>query len=1127
MASPTSPNFQFLAAHDPLLVALGAQAERFFADDPVSCLMKLRQLGEVLAQHVAANMGLTVPDRTPQFQLIERLAAPPRGVLTPDMQRLFHGLREAGNRATHEAKGTHGEALHQLKMARNIAIWFHRAFGRKDFEPGPFIPPPDPARESAALKAELERLRRELDQAQLSHETAQAAAKEAERQRLAAEERAARDAEEREIWRELAEEAERKLATELAAARARAEAQPVAQLQRQATQALLAGEKLELDEADTRHLIDAQLRAAGWEVDSQALTYERGARPQPGKHRAIAEWPTADGRADYVLFVGLEALAVVEAKRQGKDIPGAIQQAKRYSRAFTVREDEKIPGGPWGDYRVPFLFATNGRAYLEQLKTKSGIWFQDVRRPTNHARALVGWHTPEGLRELLRQDVDAAQAALRAEPVDLPGLRDYQVKAIRAVESALEDGRRQCLVAMATGTGKTRTFIGLIYRLVKTGRFRRVLFLVDRTALGIQASDAFKASHVDGVKAFSDIYDLKELGDLKPAPETKLHFSTVQGMVRRILGAESNAERPTVSDYDCIVVDECHRGYTLDKEMSDAELSFRSEEEYLSAYRRVLDYFDAVKIGLTATPALHTTQIFGAPVYQYRYREAVIEGWLVDHLPPTRIDTELSTRGIKWEAGEEVPTLDASTQQLDLITLPDELTFEVDAFNTRVLTENFNREVARALAEQIDPTLNGKTLVFCATDSHADTVVDLLKKAFDARYGAMDDDTVVKITGSVDRRQQLIRRFRNEVLPSVVVTVDLLTTGIDVPPIENLVFLRRVKSRILYEQMLGRATRPCTYRDGTVKEFFRIFDAVDLYKLLEPVTSMKPVVKDPLIPFSQLVQELQALPDGEARQVVLDQLLAKLQRKKKALGGKSAEAFEAAAGEPVAGALAKLKGFTTAEAAAWFAAHPRVAELLDRVSGGGPKVYVSQHEDRLLGLSQGYGPGRQRPADYLDAFERFIRENLNRLPALAVVVQRPRELTREALKSLKLELDAAGFTDTALRSAWREATNEDIAASIIGFIRQRAVGDPLMPYAQRVDRAVKQVLSSRPWTPPQRQWLERIGKQLTANEVLDRQSFETGVFKDKGGYTAIDKVFEGRLEQVLGELTDSLWKNAG
>jgi type I site-specific restriction endonuclease len=161
------------------------------------------------------------------------------------------------------------------------------------------------------------------------------------------------------------------------------------------------------DEAGTRRLIDAQLRAAGWKADSEHFTYERGARPQAGRHQAIAEWPTAHGPADYVLFLGLEAVGVVEAKRWDTDVPGALQQARRYAEAF-------VP-------HLPFLYATNGRPYLEQLATKSGIWFHDIRRPSHLPRALT--------------------------------------------------------VAMATGTGKTRTCLGLLYRLVAAGRFRRVLFL--------------------------------------------------------------------------------------------------------------------------------------------------------------------------------------------------------------------------------------------------------------------------------------------------------------------------------------------------------------------------------------------------------------------------------------------------------------------------------------------------------------------------------------------------------------------------------------------------------------------------------------------------------------------------
>jgi type I restriction enzyme R subunit len=123
-----------------------------------------------------------------------------------------------------------------------------------------------------------------------------------------------------------------------------------------------------------------------------------------------------------------------------------------------------------------------------------------------------------------------------------------------------------------------------------------------------------------------------------------------------------------------MVVDECHRGYLLDREMSDAEMSFRSEADYISKYRRVLEHFDAVKIGLTATPALHTVQIFGDPIFTYSYREAVIDGYLVDHDPPTHIETALSRQGIHFARGDELPLLDPTTGQIDLTHAPDDST---------------------------------------------------------------------------------------------------------------------------------------------------------------------------------------------------------------------------------------------------------------------------------------------------------------------------------------------------------------------------------------------------------------------------------------------------------------------
>ncbi|WP_257451373.1 type I restriction-modification system endonuclease [Archangium lipolyticum] len=1131
MAAPTSSNFQFLSAHDTLLVALGAQAERYFVEDPNTSLMKLRQFGERLAQRAAAHLGIRW-DNLRQFELIEKLASPPYNALSAEVRSMLHELRKGGNDAVHDFTASHEEALQLLKLARQLAIWFHGTFGKvSGFNPGPFIPPPDPAQENRALATELERLRGALNAAQLDAETARSAAEAEARRRLDAEERARRDAEDCAVWQQLAEEAEKRLVEELNTLQTQAAAQPPEALKLLAAASYQAGEKLELDEAETRRLIDAQLREAGWEVDSERLTHESGARPVAGRNLAISEWPTGNGRADYVLFAGLQAVAVVEAKRWRTDVSGALPQARRYAESFAPTGDATLPGGPWGTSQLPFLFATNGRPYLKQLETKSGIWFHDVRRPANLPRALPGWYSPQGLMDLLKQDIEAAEKQLREQPVDLPSLRlrDYQKSAIQAIEDALATGRRACLVAMATGTGKTRTCLGLVYRLVKSNRFRRILFVVDRSALGDQASDTFKTELIDGHQTFATIYGLKEMKDISPDETTRLHVATVQGLLKRVLSPSEGEPPPAVSQYDCIVVDECHRGYTLDREMSDGELTFRDQDDYLSKYRRVLEYFDAVKIGLTATPALHTQEIFGSPVFQYGYRQAVIDGWLVDHEPPIRISTERSEAGITFKAGEEVPTLVTGTQ-LELFRLPDEINFEVEDFNRSVITEPFNRVVAGVVAQYVDPRLEGKTLVFCVNEQHANLMVKVLQEALAARYGEVDSNAVMKITGKTDRVDEQIRRYKNERQPSIAVTVDLLTTGIDVPSICNLVFVRRVKSRILYEQMLGRATRLYDFKtEGTVKESFRIFDAVDLYETLQPYSAMKPVVVQPHIPFAQLAQELQGQADDAWKRVVLDQLLAKLQRKKKALRERHAELFEAAAGAPVDEVLETLKAASPREAAEWFTAHSQVAELLDRTTGNGDqsRVYISEHADALKSLTRGYGEGRERPEDYLEGFGRFVKENANKLPALLVVTQRPRELTRDALKELKLALDTAGYTEPQLQSAWREVKNEDIAATIIGFVRQQALGEPLVPYAERVERAMKKVLASRQWEPPQKQWLRRIGQQLTANVVLDRQIFDSApAFKDHGGWAALDKVMEGKLEQVLGELADNVWSPA-
>jgi len=396
---------------------------------------------------------------------------------------------------------------------------------------------------------------------------------------------------------------------------------------------------------------------------------------------------------------------------------------------------EAILLGEWDKYKVPFLFSANGRPYLEQIKTKSGIWFLDVREPNNHAKALQGWYSPEGLKRLWTTDIEEANIKLAKSKLDFLeskaglGLRKYQIKAIRAVEESLVNhpDNKRALLAMATGTGKTRT----CYHLIKSNRFKRILLLVDRTILGTQALNAFKDNKVVDLNTFADVYQIKTLKEAIPEIETRLQFATVQSVVKRLFYNDSEEDLPPVDQYDCIIIDEAHRGYLLDEEIDEEDLAFKNQQDYISKYRMVLDYFDAFAVGLTATPALHTTSIFGSPVYTYSYTEAVVDGFLIDHDPPYIILTKLNQEGIVWKKGEKPKAYYHETNFiLELEQLEDELQIDVAGFNKLVVTENFNRTVLKQLVKELDPDGDEKTLIFAATDNHADAVVTYLKEEF-------------------------------------------------------------------------------------------------------------------------------------------------------------------------------------------------------------------------------------------------------------------------------------------------------------------------------------------------------------------------------------------------------------
>ena len=1081
-------NFEFLNSHFPVLANFGELAEKYLYSDSNSCLMKLGMIGETIVNLCFTYDKIPLPGDNTAANRINGLFR--EGMITRDLKDVLHALRIGRNKATHENYASVADGKTLLQMAYGLCEWFMQTYGDWNYQNQPFVMPSEilepVSSDKQAEKAQEERL---------------------------------------------IEEAERA-----------AEATPAVEKETRKKQSGRAASQRIKSEAETRYLIDEQLRKVGWEADTELLRYSKGTRPAKGRNIAIAEWPTDStvgnrGYVDYALFAGMQMVATIEAKAIHKDIPSVIDyQCKDYSRNIRSA-DKAYQMGTWGSYKVPFTFATNGRPYLEQYDTKSGIWFLDLRQPDNNSKALRGWMSPEGILELLEKDISAGNQELREMSYDLLrdkdglNLRAYQIRAIEEAEKAIINGKTSVLLAMATGTGKTRTILGMIYRFLKTGRFRRILFLVDRTALGDQASDVFKEVKLEDLMTLDDIYNIKGLEDKDIDRETRIQIATVQSMVKRILYNDEKT-MPAVSDFDLIIIDEAHRGYILDKEMGEDEILYRDQIDYQSKYRSVVEYFDAVKIALTATPALQTTEIFGQPVFKYTYREAVIEGYLVDHDAPHKLPTKLSTEGIHYKKGDTVTLYDPVTGEItNSELLDDELDFDVDAFNRQVITEPFNQTVLAEIARDIDPESpeQGKTLIYAVNDDHADLIVKILKGIYTET--GVDNDAVKKITGSVGggnpkKVKEAINRFKNERFPSIAVTVDLLTTGIDVPEITTLVFMRRVKSRILFEQMMGRATRLCP---EIHKTHFEIYDPVGVYDSLEEVNTMKPVVANPTATFTQLLEGLEVLDDDRQVQHQIDQIVAKLQRKKRHMDNKTMEHFiSMAGGQDPTEFIADIQQRTTADAKNRLLANVELFKMLGQFTSDHRRpVVISDYEDELLEHSRGYGKG-SKPEDYLDAFADYVKTNLNEIAALNIVCTRPKELTREGLKSLCLTLDREGFTTQQLNTAISQMTNEEIAADIISLIRRYAIGSTLISHEARIRRAVDKLKKAHQFSKQELNWIARMEKYLMEESVLNVTVFdEDGRFKAQGGFAKINKVFGNKLENIIYELNEYLYDDGG
>lgn len=887
---------------------------------------------------------------------------------------------------------------------------------------------------------------------------------------------------------------------------------------------------MESERETRRRRIDPRLEATGWPVAiSSKVTPETLLFPG-----AIPELPTLEGPADYALCVAQRIQAVVEAKKLNVGPQEALTQAGRYSRA--IRQQPR-----WqGEYGVPFLYATNG----EQIR------FHDARREDNRSRWLAGFHTPQALTEMLKRDFDAELTALDKLPQSAY-LRPYQTEANAAIEQAIRDGKRKLLVTMATGTGKTVMTVNEIYRLMKAGVARRVLFLVDRRALAAQTVRAFASHEVEPGLKFDKVYSVYsqrlQKGDLADEPfdptvlqdssltepdltNPFVYVSTIQRMTMNLFGGEKALTidgesvdtdvkqlNIPIHAFDLIVADECHRGYTASDQ---------------AVWRETLDYFDAIKVGLTATPAAHTMAYFENLAFRYDYDEAVRDGYLVDY-DVVRVNSNVRLNGIFLREGEHVDEIDPKTGARKLDVLDDERSFDASVVERDITAPDSNRRILAELKRfadehQVEHGRFPKTLIFAANDlphtSHADQLVEQAREIF-----GQGDAFVAKITGRVDRPLQRIREFRNRLKPGIVVTVDLLTTGVDIPDLEFIVLLRPVQSRILFEQMLGRGTR--LGEKARDKDRFVVFDCFD-GTLVEYFAGTTGITAEPPEGDGKgLPQIIEEIWQNQDRDYNTKRLVRRLRRIDKNMSGEARELFARFVDDGDLGRFAEQLPVllrSSFDSTMEVLRDRDFQRLLDEYPRA-PRTFIVAPETTDTVSSEWLirgSDGRQyRPEDYLKAFAVFVRDEAEEIDALSILLSRPGDWKPETLLALRDALTNAPehFTEANLERAHRVASHKALV-DIISMVKHAAANTaPLLTAEERVDVAMRRVAEGRELSDEQAAWLERIRLHLIENLSVDRGDFSLiPVLSDHGGWGRADKAFDGGLQELLDDVNREL-----
>ena len=934
-------------------------------------------------------------------------------------------------------------------------------------------------------------------------------------------------------------------------------------------------------EERARQQIDQMLTEAGWVVqDRQKLNL--GA----GLGIAIREFSLRTGAADYLLIVNREAVGVVEAKPAGHSLLGVREQSAKYIAGI----DDTLPAARMP---LPFHYETTG------VETR----FTSNLDPVPRSRPVFSFHRPETLLEWLTLfPEDGENNTLRARLLQLPelatdNLRECQVEAITNLDHSFKQNRPRALIQMATGSGKTFTAVNFIYRLIKYGGAKRVLFLVDRDNLGKQTYNEFQQFQTpDDGRKFTELYNVQHLRGKNIDKVSRVCITNIQRLYSILSGneepdeeteAESLFEREEEGDavfqepknvrynpavpietFDVIVTDECHRSiYNL--------------------WRGVLEYFDAFIVGLTATPNKQTFGFFNQNlVMEYGHDRAVIDGVNVDYLV-YNLRTQITAQGSTIEKGFYVDKRDRRTRKVRWEQADDTITYTSQQLDRDVVSKDQIRTVIRAFKEAVTTELFPrrteipKTLIFAKDDVHAEDIVDIILDEFNER-----DEFVQKITYKTTGRkpEELISSFRNSYYPRIAVTVDMISTGTDIKPLEILLFMRAVKSANFFEQMKGRGTRVIDDEDFRKvtpnvpegKTHFVLVDAVGVYESTK--TDEPPLEREPTIPLKKVLEDI-AQDKWRRRPELLSTLMARLVRLNKRLqkpgmereaaivrqasGGKELQhiiqdlahaldpdvqlaAAQEATGNSEPSAVARKTAIErlAREALAPFD-NPDLRQTLLDIQTRNEQLIDNVSKDVVL--ESGWNvQAREAAREAVTSFRQFIETHKDEITALQIFYNQPRSkpLKPRDLKELASAIAAPplGLTTDKIWQAYETLNPERVRKStdsrhlltdLVSLVRYAMIYDTdeqatLEPYQETINQRFATWLVEQeqrrgaPFSEDQRQWLEYMRDIIASSLSFEISDFELQPFSRYGGLSHASELFGDDLSTIIQELNERL-----